>query len=144
METKPLPLSAFCCLNERCADYGKKGLGNIYQHHWTDKKHTIRKLRCCTCQKEFSERKGTPLYYTKLPEAQVLNIAHHLAEGDGIRKTARLTGSMQNTVMRLNRLLGEHGKALHDEKVRDLKVREAQADEMWAFVGKKRQAVSKG
>lgn len=138
---EPLPLSAFCCLNERCRDHGKKGLGNIYQHHWTDRKKTIRRLRCSTCQTEFSERKGTPLYQSKLSEDRVLTISQHLAEGDGIRKTSRLTGAAQNTVIRLNGLLGQHGKALHDEKVRGVRVREAQGDEMWSFVGKKRKAV---
>jgi len=142
METKgPLPLSAFCCQNERCAQYGKKGLGNIYQHWWANRKQTIRRLRCSTCQESFSERKGTPLYQSKLSEAKAESIAQHLAEGDGIRKTARLTGAMQNTVMRLNRLLGQHGKALHEEKVQHVRVKEAQGDEMWSFVGKKREAV---
>lgn len=73
--------------------------------------------------------------------AKIASIAHHLAEGCGIRATSRLLGVKQGTVIRYNRLLGQHGKALHDEKVRGLKVREAQADEMWVFVGKKRQAV---
>ena len=138
---EPLPLSAFCCQNERCEAYGKKGLGNIYQHWWVNRAKTIRNLRCRVCQTDFSERKGTPLYQSRLPEGQALAIAQHLAEGDGIRKTARLTGSMQNTVMRLNRLLGQHGKALHDEKVRHVRVKEAQGDEMWAFVGKKRETM---
>jgi len=140
-QTQPLPLSAFCCQNERCAEYGKKGLGNIYQHWWANRKKTIRKLRCRTCQESFSERKGTPLYQSKLSDAKAQSIAQHLAEGDGIRKTARLTGAMQNTVIRLNRMLGQHGKALHEEKVQHVRVREAQGDEMWSFVGKKRKTM---
>lgn len=138
---QPLPLSAFCCQNERCEDYGKKGLGNIYQHWWANRAKTIRNLRCSTCQKDFSERKGTVWYQSRLPREKALTIARHLAEGDGIRKTGRLAGATQQTVIRWNRLLGEHGKALHEEKVQHVKVREAQADEMWSFVGKKRKAV---
>ena len=143
-ESQPLPLSAFCCQNERCEDYGKKGLGNIYQHLWTNRAKTIRNLRCRRCQKEFSERKGTVWYQSKLPREKALILVRHLAEGDGIRKTGRLVGATQGTVIRWNRLLGEHGKALHEEKVRHVKVREAQADEMWSFVGKKRKAVQPG
>lgn len=134
-----LPLAAFGCQNERCPDVGKKGLGNLYQHSWVDRRtKRIRNLRCRTCQKEFSERKGTPWYQAKLPEARALAIAQHLAEGDGIRKTARLLGTRQETVIRWNRKLGVHGQALHEERVRHVRVREAQGDEMWAFVGKKR------
>jgi transposase-like protein len=134
-----LPLSAFCCQNPRCADYGKKGSGNLYQHNWVDRRRKrIRNLRCRTCKKEFSERKGTPWYQAKLSEAKAVAIAQHLAEGDGLRKTARLVGSPLATVIHWNRKLGEHGKALHEEQVRHVKVREAQGDEMWSFVGKKR------
>lgn len=140
-QNKPLPLSAFCCQNERCEDCGKKGLGNIYQRGWSDEKQTIRYLRCRTCQKDFSERKGTVWYQSKLPKEKALTLARHLAEGDGIRKTGRLVGATQGTVIRWNRLLGEHGKALHDEKVRHVAVREAQGDEMWSFVEKKRKKV---
>lgn len=138
---QPLPLSAFCCQNERCEDYGKKGLNNIYRHCWQNREKTIRKLRCRTCQTSFSERKGTVLYWSKLHRDKALAIARHLSEGDGIRKTGRLVGTKDETVIRLNRLLGEHGKALHDEKVRHVRVKEAQGDEMWSFVGKKRKAV---
>ena len=56
-----VPLSAFCCQNPQCPDVGKKGLGNLSQHHWVDRQtQRIRNLRCRTCKKEFSERKGTP------------------------------------------------------------------------------------
>lgn len=138
---QPLPLSAFCCQNERCDDYGEKGLNNIYRHCWQNWKKTIRTLRCRTCQTSFSERKGTVWYRSKLHRDKALAIARHLSEGDGIRKTGRLVGTKDETVIRLNRLLGEHGKALHDEKVRHVRVKEAQGDEMWSFVGKKRKEV---
>ena len=141
-EQAPLPLSAFCCQNPRCPAYGKKGLGNLYQHSWVDRKtKRIRNLRCRACRTECSERKGTPWYRAHLSPEQGLAVARHLAEGDGIRKTARLVNVERNTVMRWNRLLGTHGKALHEEQVRHVKVREVQGDEMWAFVGKKRRPV---
>ena len=98
----------------------------------------IRNLRCRTCQKEFSERKGTPWYQAHLSEATAVAIAQHLAEGDGMRKTARLVGTHHETVIRWNRKLGEHGKALHEARVRHVRVHEAQGDELWSFVGKKR------
>ena len=139
---KPLPLSAFCCQNPRCPDYGKKGWGNLYQHSWVDRRtQRIRNLRCRTCQRECSERKGTPWYRAHLTPEQGRAVAQHLAEGDGIRKTARLVGVEQNTVLRWHRLLGEHGQALHHERVQHVRVREAQGDERWSFVGKTRGAV---
>ncbi len=141
VKNQALPLSAFCCQNEQCAEYGKKGLNNIYFHCWNNRKQTIRKLRCRTCQTSFSERKGTVWYQSNLSREKGLALAQHLAEGDGIRKTGRLVGATQETVIRWNRRLGEHGKALHEEKVRGVRVREAQADEMWSFVKKKGKVV---
>jgi len=138
-EQTPLPLGACCCQNTRCPDYAKKGGGNLYQHNWVDRQtQRIRNLRCRTCKTECSERKGTPGYHAHLREEAALAVARHLAEGEGIRQTARLVGVDQNTVMRWNRLLGAHGQALHHERVRHVRVREAQGDEMWSFVGKKR------
>lgn len=56
---QPLPLSAFCCQNEQCEDYEKKGLKNIYRHCWQNWEKTIRKLRCRTCQTSFSDAWAT-------------------------------------------------------------------------------------
>jgi hypothetical protein len=66
---------------------------------------------------------------------RIVAVAEHLKEGCGIRKTARLTGASKDGVTRIAKRLGLHSKALHDVRVRDLEVREAQLDEKWAFVG---------
>ena len=131
-------LSKFCCLNESCEDFGKRGSGNISIRlkYGPDKNRLL--LRCNTCGTVFSERKGTVLFRSKLSEERVLNILEHLNEGDGIRKTARLTKTPRATVQRLAGLAGIHGKAFHDEKVRNVKAQEVQFDEAWNFVGKKR------
>ncbi len=64
-------------------------------------------------------------------------IASHLEEGCGIRKTARLVGASKDGVTSIAIRAGLHARALHDERVRDLGVNEAQFDEKWSFVGKK-------
>jgi transposase-like protein len=46
-----------------------------------------------------------------------LSVLHHLAEGNGIRQTERLTGVHRDTVMRLARLAGRHAHDAHDELV---------------------------
>jgi hypothetical protein len=64
-------------------------------------------------------------------------IASHLKEGCGIRKTARLVGVSKDGVTSIALRLGLHARAVHDERVRNLQVREVQFDEKWSFVGKK-------
>src|SRR5215211_789007 len=60
---------------------------------------------------------STPLFDCRLPEDKALAVLHHLAEGCGVRQTARLVGVNKNTVVRLAALAGEHARQLHDELV---------------------------
>ena len=96
------------------------------------------------CDTRFSERAHTALSGTRLPKEKVLSILHHLAEGCGQRQICRLVGVSRDAVSRLTRIAGNHAEALHDELVTDVTVTEAQADEKWCFVGKKRQELYLG
>jgi transposase-like protein len=96
-------VSEFCCLNDGCPAYGKKGAGNIVVHYRYSKHDKIRMLKCKTCGVYFSERKNTVLYNCKMPEDKALEIIHHLSKGCGIRKTCRLTGASRDAVSRLAR-----------------------------------------
>lgn len=129
------------CVNPACRDVGVKGKQNVYVRR---NRNGIRYVRCRTCRDEFSERKGTPLFDLKIPQAKAIDTVKHLAEGVGVRATARLTGVSRDTVGRILKRVGVHAKATHDEQVQGLDVPEAQMDEMWSFVGKKRQATQRG
>jgi len=131
------PLEEFCCLNEACPDFGKRGAGNLGVHETYGKYQPIRLLKCRTCGTRFSERRNTPLADCRMPEARAESVLHHLAEGCGVRQTARLTGVSKDTVQRLQRQAGAHAKGVHEERVQNVTVHEAQFDEKWSFVGKK-------
>jgi hypothetical protein len=109
-------LSPFCCQNEGCPDYGKRGHGNLTVCMRYGKCQR-RLLYCKTCKARFSERKGTPLFDTRLPEEKVVAVLAHIAEGVGVRKTGRLTGVTKDTVVRYCVRAGEHAQQLHDELV---------------------------
>jgi len=110
-------LSAFCCHNERCPDYGKRGQDNLRVCFRYGPRKQRRLLACRTCQARFSERGGTPLFDARLPEDKAVAVLHHIAEGCGVRQTGRLVGVKHNTVTRLSRRAGEHAKESHDELV---------------------------
>jgi transposase-like protein len=76
-----------------------------------------RVLRCSTCKDRFSERKGTPLYGSRLRAETVVSVLAHVAEGTGTRKTTRLVGVNKDTVTRYIRHVGEQARQLHDELV---------------------------
>ena len=46
---------------------------------------------------------------------EMVQILDHLADGCGVRKTARLTGRSRNTVARYSELAGQQAKAVQDE-----------------------------
>lgn len=134
------PLEELCCVNPACPDCGQSGRGNLSVR--TGKGGGLwRILRCSTCKTEFSERKGTALWGTKMSPRKVTSIAEHLKEGCGIRKTSRLVGASKDGVTSIAIRLGLHAKAFHDQRVQDIDAKEAQLDEKWAFVEKKAEAL---
>ena len=136
-ETRP-PLKSLACVNPDCEMYGQKGGTNltIRKVYGQDK---IRYLRCRCCQQEFSERKNTALWNSKIPEAQAVSVAEHLADGCSIKSTARLVKVDSSTVRRLNRKVGRHGQQYHEQEVQDVVATELQADERYGFAGNKQQ-----
>jgi transposase-like protein len=113
---QPDDLTAFCCQNPQCPDYGQRGKGNLTAPMRYGPQRR-RLLRCKTCKARFSERKGTPLFGAQLPEDKAVAVLHHIAEGVGVRKTGRLVGVNKNTVVRYCLLAGEHARQLHEEVV---------------------------
>ena len=110
-------VSRVCCQNKDCADHGKRGAGNLTVCMRFGKEKRIRLLYCRTCKDRFSERKGTPFFQARLADEKALSVLEHIAEGVGVRKTARLVGVNKDTVVRYCLLAGDHARALHDELV---------------------------
>ena len=110
-------LEAFCCQHSSCAYYGQRGAGNLRWHGWSSKPKRIRMLYCRTCKRYFSERKGSVLWHSRLAEDQALSVLEHLADGCGVRQTARLVKVHRDTVCRLNRQAGGHAARTHDKVV---------------------------
>lgn len=110
-------LSRYCCQNSRCPDYGRRGGENLTVCGHYGKTRPFRLLYCRICKARFSERKGTPLFNSRLPDGQAQAVLAHVAEGCGVRSTSRLVGVHRDTVTRLARLSGEHAAALHEERV---------------------------
>jgi hypothetical protein len=109
-------LIRFCCQNPDCELYGRRGEDNILViDHFGKALHRL--LYCRACKARFSEFKGTPFFNSRLPHDKVLAVLEHLAEGCGVRQTARLVGVNKDTVTRLSLLAGRHAQDTHDELV---------------------------
>jgi IS1 family transposase len=67
-----------------------------------------------------------------------------LTEGNSIRSIERMTGIHRDTICRLLVSTGASCAALMNLRMRNLKTRYLQIDEIWTFVGKKRRNVREG
>jgi len=109
-------LALFCCQNPACPDYGLRGKANL-RVCFRYGKEQRRMLACRTCQQSFSERKGSALFASRLPQERALAVFRHLQDGCGVRQTARLTGVDKDTVGRYALRAGGHAEQAHDELV---------------------------
>ncbi len=110
-------LARFCCLNPDCRNHGRRGGNNLRVHSRYGAHKQYRILQCRTCGARASERKGTPLFRSHLPEPKAVSVLEHLDEGCGVRQTGRLVKVHRDTVMRYGRLAGQHAHDAHDELV---------------------------
>jgi IS1 family transposase len=136
-QTRP-QLETLACVNEACEWYGEAGQDNLTIRK-TYGKDGIRYLRCRCCGAEFSERKTTALWNTKVSEEKAVSVAEHLAEGCSLSATGRLAKVHPSVVTRLNRKVGRHAETFHDERVQDLKVIALEADERHGYAHDKSQ-----
>ena len=134
-------LATLACVSAECQYYGRQGQGNltIRKVYGQD---GIRLLRCRSCHEEFSERRHTALFNTKVSEAKAEAIIDHLDEGCSIRATSRLTKATKVTVARLLKTSGRHAQRFHAQEIHDLRPRAIQFDEQWSFVKKKQKNCS--
>ena len=133
-------MESLACVNEDCALYRQPGQNNllIRKEYGADK---LRYLRCRKCQQEFSERKNTALWNSKVSEAKAVSVAEHLAEGHSLTSIARLSKVDVSTVKRLQIKVGRHGQLFHDERVQALEIDTLQGDERYGFAGNKQTPV---
>jgi IS1 family transposase len=73
-----------------------------------------------------------------LPLSKQVEIISALCEGIGQRAVARLTGTDRKTVARLALAVGTGCAELHDRMMVGLRVHRIECDELWAYVGHKR------
>lgn len=131
-------LETLACINDRCAMYGQTGQNNLTVRKMYGK-DALRYLRCRCCGEEFSERKHTALWNTKVSEDKAVAVADHLAEGCSLKATARLVRVHPSVVRRLKQKVSVHAQAFHDERAHDLEVVALEADERHGYAHDKSQ-----
>lgn len=116
--------------NARGKKYGKDRKGN-------------QRFRCLSCGKTYIEPKDKPLGSMILPEEKALMCLKLLVEGNSIRSTERITEVHRDTIIKLLEVVGKKCLAIQENLVRNVKVQDVQADEIWAYVGMKQKTANK-
>jgi transposase-like protein/IS1 family transposase len=104
----------------------------------------LRRFRCPICKKTYTEAHERTLGSMYVPADRAELAVQLLIEGNSIRSTERITKLDRNTIMRLLVLAGQRCEALMDSRMRNVRSRYLQIDEIWTYVQKKNRHVRKG
>ena len=117
------------CPNAGCHLGGQRGADNIGHRSWTGKGKHIERLRCRECGQEFSERRGTLMTGSKLPEETVERLLKCQRWGVCDAGTADICGVDIKTVHRFQRVAAQHAQEHHEQVTRELHVEGVPLDE---------------
>ena len=123
-DNKPinLPLALFACPNSDCADFNNFDADNLSIAEWMGKDKAIRRLYCKTCGTRFSERQGSLMQYTKLPQEDVVRIVKCLGHGCSVEATADICEVDTRTVQRFLEKAGKRAADFHNLQLENLEV----------------------
>ena len=119
----------FSCPNPQCAQFNRPGEGNIAHRSWTGTRKHIERLRCMACDREFSEREGTLMARSKLPEDTVIQLVKCQRWGVCDEGTADICAVELKTVHRLQQVAAQRAETHHRQVVRGVDVPGVQLDE---------------
>lgn len=129
------------CPNPRCKHWGEKGFGNVVSNgtYRTRSTGKARLFLCRACGKAFSSRTGTAFFGLRTPKRTILLGLRLLAEGLGLRGTARVLEVKLDTVRGWLAMAAQHCDQVNQLLLRELRCSQVQVDELWTFVKKNTQ-----
>jgi transposase-like protein len=138
--TTPAPerYTRFSCPNPYCAQFNRSGTGHIAHRAWTGKARHIERLRCPLCHREFSEREGTLMARSKLPEATVEQLRKCQRWGVCDEGTADICAVDLKTVHRFQRVAAHRAQTHHQQAVQQVDVTGVQMDEAHSKLRRRR------
>ena len=125
--------STHYCPNPDCASRGWVGWGNLRANGHPNS-GPWRQLRCVVCRRSFLETLGTLLHGKHASVELIVRVIACLAEGLGIRGTARGVEVDPNTVLQWLVEAAEQLRAFSRYVLHDVRVRQVQLDELFALL----------
>jgi IS1 family transposase len=125
--------STHFCPNPDCAYQGWVGWGNLRANGHPNSS-PWRQLLCIVCRGYFLETLGTIFHGKRVAPELIVRVIACLAEGLGIRGTARVFEVDPNTVLQWLVEAAEHLQAFSRHFLHDLRVNQVQLDELFALL----------
>src|SRR5262249_31514468 len=122
-----------CCPNPDCASRGWVGWGNL-RANGHPSGGTPRQLLCIVCCGYFLETLGTIFHGKRVAPELMVRVIACLAEGLGIRGTARVFEVDPHTVLQWLVEAAEQLQAFSRHVLHDVRVRQVQRDELFALL----------
>jgi transposase-like protein/IS1 family transposase len=95
------------------------------------------RFRCLSCGKTAIAPYNKPLDDMRVPLEKALMVLQLLIEGCSIRSAERITGVGKTAILSLLVKVGEKCERLFEKHIRNVKISDLQADEIWGFVAMK-------
>src|SRR5262245_14295410 len=125
--------STHFCPNPDCAYRGWVGWGNLRANGHPNG-GPWRQLLCVACRRYFLETLGTLFHGKRVPVDLIVRVIACLAEGMGIRGTARVFEVAPNTVLQWLVEAAEQLRAFSQHFLHGIRVRQVQLDELFALL----------
>jgi transposase-like protein len=122
-----------CCPNPDCPYRGWVGWGHLRVNGHPNS-GPWRQLLCVVCRRYFLETLGTLFHGKRTSVALIVRVLACLAEGLGIRGTARVFEVDPNTVLQWLVAAAEQLRAFTQHFLHDVRVRQVQLDEVFALL----------
>lgn len=122
----------------RCPHCGGRAQGLLYHSTYSTRDGPRRLWQCGECGRCLSERRGTAFFNLKTSEAEVCRSLDAMLRGDTLTSTANTRCHRRDTLRRWRRRAAPRARAVDEEFVTDLKVRDLELGEQWLFAGCKK------
>jgi transposase-like protein len=136
-----LEIKDYFCPKENCKHYGLRDMANLVKVGKYTKKGSGEKrqmLKCKVCGYRFSETHGTLFAGSHYSDKTISDIICCIAEGNGIRATARMLSISKDRVNTIVLKAGSHADRMLGSLLCSLHLNDCQLDELWSFVRKKK------
>src|SRR6266853_120516 len=130
---RAIDTSMHFCPHHGCSYRGWLGLGNL-RANGHPSGGPWRQLQCTSCESYFLETHGTLFHGKRVAVELIVRVLACLAEGLGIRATARVFEVDPNTVLQWLVEVAEQFKAFSGYCLCDVHVRQLQLDELYAVL----------